>query len=499
MNIKAQKKQTESNHSNGYQPSDMDMLLNRSGIRLSPLQLNQLWTYHTLLRQYNLQLNLTRIHNFSNMVLKLYVDSILPSRLIDLPTLLMDLGSGPGMPGIPLKIACPHLEIYLAESRRKRVDFLKMAVNRIQLKNVSVIGGSVSSRFETPVQGIITRAVEDIKLTLDRISGCLESGGLAVFMKGPGCDLEVREANDKFKSQFQLLHNIDYRIPNTSHERRLVVFQRIDEPMREKRTKAMNQYPYSAIESEQNNIFKDLKKLLSGRGIKKHQMALISGPKQVSEILRDFPKQCEAWISMHNQPPPSHAPSHMKWYQLSGPLFKIIDVAGTDAPMLLVKIPAIPQWMPSDGFPEGCNLMIPFQDPENVGAVIRSAVAFGVRNIILLSESAHPYHPKSLRASGGAVLRVNLLDGPALKDIPESLQIIALSPEGKNIATSDFPKAFGLLPGIEGSGLPDHLRGRAVSIPIRKQVESLNAATAAAIALYIWSQKQNGAQDNPLK
>ena len=149
-----------------------------------------------------------------------------------------------------------------------------------------------------------------------------------------------------------------------------------------------------------------------------------------------------------------------------------------------------PQWMPSDGLPEGCSLLIPFQDPENVGAVIRSAVAFGVKNIILLSESAHPYHPKALRASGGAVLRANLFEGPALKDIPQTLPIIALSPEGKNIADFKFPKTFGLLPGIEGAGLPDHFRSHCFSIPIRKEVESLNAATAAAIALYIWSQKQ---------
>ena len=98
----------------------MAALLERSGIKLSEHQLDQLWLYHKLLRRYNPELNLTRIHNFTNMVLKLYVDSILPGTLMDLPSPLLDLGTGPGMPGIPLKIAYPNLEILLAESRKNR-------------------------------------------------------------------------------------------------------------------------------------------------------------------------------------------------------------------------------------------------------------------------------------------------------------------------------------------------------------------------------------------
>jgi 16S rRNA (guanine527-N7)-methyltransferase len=434
-------------------------------------------------------LNLTRIHNFSNMVLKLYVDSILPGRLMDLPPSLLDLGTGPGMPGIPLKIVYPHLDMTLAESRGKRVDFLKMAVDRLKLENITVIGKTITSAFETPVQGVITRAVEDIGITLDRVSGCLASGGQAIFMKGPECEAEVKAAMEKFDSRFRLARQIDYQIPHTSHARRLIVFQRIDEPLRERRATAMSQHPCRVIESEQNSIFKDLKKLLSGRGIKKQRKALISGSKQVAEVLRDSPEQCLAWITTgHQQPPPAGAPAQVTWYQLTGPLFKTIDVIGTDAPILLVKTPDIKQWTAAEGLPPGCSVLVPFQDPENVGALIRSAVAFGVDNIILLSECAHPFHPKALRASGGVILKANLLEGPALKDIPGNLPVIALSREGKDISTIAFPRTFAFLPGIEGQGLPLHLRDRAVAIPIRETVESLNAATATAIAFYVWAQ-----------
>ena len=60
-----------------------------------------------MLRAANAELNLTRIHNFENMVLKHYVDSLLVLKFVELPSPLIDMGSGPGLPGIPLKIARP--------------------------------------------------------------------------------------------------------------------------------------------------------------------------------------------------------------------------------------------------------------------------------------------------------------------------------------------------------------------------------------------------------
>jgi 16S rRNA (guanine527-N7)-methyltransferase len=134
-------------------------------------------------------------------------------------------------------------------------------------------------------------------------------------------------------------------------------------------------------------------------------------------------------------------------------------------------------------------VLIPFQDPENVGAAIRSAAAFGASQVILLAESAHPFHPKALRASGGSVLNVALRPGPPLATIPHELPIVALSSEGADIRDVTFPPAFGLLPGLEGPGLPEPWRDRAVRIPIEPGVESLNAAVAVGVALYEWRKK----------
>ena len=91
---------------------------------LDRAQIDSLWRYHRMLRQANERLNLTRIHNFENMVLKHYVDSLLVLRFVELPSPLVNMGSGPGLPGIPLKIARPGVRMILAEPRgHERTSF----------------------------------------------------------------------------------------------------------------------------------------------------------------------------------------------------------------------------------------------------------------------------------------------------------------------------------------------------------------------------------------
>jgi 16S rRNA (guanine(527)-N(7))-methyltransferase RsmG len=474
-------------------PAGIAALMERCGIFLSATQIEQLWTYHQLLRQYNTELNLTRIHNFDNMVIKLYADSILPGKLTDLPSPLLDLGTGAGMPGIPLKIAYPHLEIHLAESRQNRVAFLKTAVEHLNLERVRVIGRGISAEYEQPVAGVITRAVEAIHVTLDRVRGSLASGGMVIFMKGPHCEEEIESGVERFSGAYRLLRDLPYRIPDTTHERRLVIFQRLDQPLWAGKANAMKRHPWRKVESEQNEVYKDLKKLLSSRGIKKQGRALVSGRKQIMEILKLLPERCEAWVDLEDRnPPPPDSPPRLMWYQLAPSLHDALDVFGTQAPLLLIRTQAFPEWNPRDGLSDGCTVFIPFQDPENVGAAIRSSVAFGAHRMVLLAESAHPYHPKALRTSGGAVLHANLLHGPSLQELDESLRIVPLSMDGRDISNFTFPASFGLLPGMEGPGLPDRWRQNAVSIPIHPEVESLNGAAALAIALYLWSQTARG-------
>src|SRR6476620_6227469 len=123
--------------------SSLEAILRGCGINLDAAQIDALWAYHRMLREANAELNLTRIHNFENMVLKHYVDSLLVLKFTELPSPIVDLGSGPGLPGIPLKIARPNLHFVLAEPRGARATFLEEVVERLGLTDIEVDARSV--------------------------------------------------------------------------------------------------------------------------------------------------------------------------------------------------------------------------------------------------------------------------------------------------------------------------------------------------------------------
>jgi len=468
----------------------MDTLLRGCGIELSDAQLDLLWKFHKFLRARNPELNLTRIHNFANIVYKHYVDSIYPAVLTDLPSPLLDLGSGGGFPGIPLKIYKPGLKLILAESRGKRIDFLCSVVQELGLEGVEIVGRKIGPGYTVSVPGIISRAVLSIPETLEIVKGCIAPGGLVILMKGPGCTDELTEAHKRFGGDYELIEDRAYSLPNTSHRRRLVIFTR----KRASSSQSVDQGPVvRTVESSDNPTFKFLKKLSESRGIKKAGRTLVSGEKLVDELLQKHPELCEYWITMgKGMPAPGRLPSNMEVVELPSRLFRVLDTFGTGFPMICAMVPPLSQWSPEEGFPEGCSVLVPFQDPENMGAVIRSAAAFGAAQVIVMAEGANPFHPKAVRVSAGAVFSVRLRSGVPVDGLPPDLPLIALSAEGEDIRNVDFPQAFGLLVGAEGPGLPDTFRKHAIGFPMAGGIESLNAAVAASLALYEWAGRKRG-------
>jgi len=245
------------------------------------------------------------------------------------------------------------------------------------------------------------------------------------------------------------------------------------------------------INSRHNHDFQAFLKILKGQGVKKQGLAFFSGPKQVSEILTEFREHCEGLIFSAKHKIAEGIPTrNLQAYSLSAELFREVDAFGTNHPVLIVRVPSFPSW-DAGSSSKGCMLLIPFQDPSNVGAVIRSAAAFGVTNLVVLKEAAHPFHYKAARAGGSALFRVPIFEGPSIRKLGSTIvPIITLSAGGEDIRNVSFPESFCLLPGIEGPGLPPEVRHlQSISIPMERGVESLNATLATGIALYVWRSK----------
>ena len=182
--------------------------------------------YQLLMANQNEQ-NFTRLLNLRDVAIKHFIDSLLVPNLVDLQFPLLDMGTGPGFPGIPLKIHFPQEEIILAEGVQRRVEFLKHVRQEMNLKHLKIIGRNVNVEFFYPVRGVITRAVEDASNTLGNVINGLQTGGEVVLMKGPNCGPEIQPALDKWGEYFELSKDIAYEIPKTPHERRLLVFKKL--------------------------------------------------------------------------------------------------------------------------------------------------------------------------------------------------------------------------------------------------------------------------------
>ena len=189
----------------------------------------QLAQFYQLLMTRQKTDNFTRLIKFRDIAIKHFIDCLMIPRLTDLQFPLLDIGSGPGFPGIPLKIEFPDERIILAEGVKKRVDFLKVVREEMHLQNLDIVGRNVDENFVLPVQGAITRAVADMSITLRQISKALQVGGVVYFMKGPNVDEELLLTKAQWRPYFELIQDTAYTLPNTQNQRRLICWRKVQE------------------------------------------------------------------------------------------------------------------------------------------------------------------------------------------------------------------------------------------------------------------------------
>ena len=267
------------------------------------------------------------------------------------------------------------------------------------------------------------------------------------------------------------------------------------------------------ISSLQNAHVKRWVSLRDARGIERFRQCLVFGKKVVQETLSRHPDRClELLHSAKTLRTSGQArvslsiPVHVATYTLSPTCFNHVDIFGTGCPILVCTALPLP-CADVETPPRGLELLCPLGDPANVGALLRTAAAMGVNRVILLKESAHPYHPKSIRSASGAIFDVPLTQGPSVRDLPDPSRLraslsrpfaaqgnlraspatwVTLHVEGEGMPGFQWPKDVRILVGEEGPGLPPCSSGKRLAISMTESVESLNAVAAVSMALYAY-------------
>jgi TrmH family RNA methyltransferase len=169
-------------------------------------------------------------------------------------------------------------------------------------------------------------------------------------------------------------------------------------------------------------------------------------------------------------------------------------ISATESSQGVIALVRPPQWT-VEQLLRGQSLTVildGLQDPGNAGAILRAAEAFGATGVAFLKGSVNPYNPKCLRASAGSVFRVPLvasMDQHLLLAAVEQrhIELFALMPQGtQELGETNFSRKCAIVVGSEGRGVNERLRAKAKQVRIPTVgVESLNAALAAGISLYV--------------
>ncbi|MDR1487511.1 MAG: 16S rRNA (guanine(527)-N(7))-methyltransferase RsmG [Deltaproteobacteria bacterium] len=452
----------------------------KAGQSLELHELERLVWLDTLLKARNEALDLTRIDGEKSLIIKHYLDSAIAATFIEPKGVLMDLGTGAGFPGLVMAILRPYWKILLAEPRRKRLAFIEEAVELLGLKNVELFPHKVTPAFKGDVESIVVRDFGSVSQILPLAAAILPRGGRLHLLKGPKVDNEMKlAAKTQYWSEFDEIKDSSYFLGAQKLQRRVISFVKGSDSERTLPSRQVLE-----IASPMNPRFKNWLQLLDGRGVKKYNQAIISGVKFVKEILRTYPHEVLGLLAVKERDYGAmNIPNGIPIHHLRAEIFAQLDLFGTGPPLLVLKAQAPPIWEPEKAH-KGVRLFVPFQDPANVGTVIRSAAALGVE-AVLLKQSANPFHPKALRAGGPAVYQAAILQGPSLEELKDvKSDFFALSTSGRNIFEFNPPDCLNLVMGLEGTGLDDlwPLENR-LTIPMAAGVESLNAAAAAAIAM----------------
>jgi len=201
------------------------------GIRLNEKQVEAFDLFLKELLKWNQKINLTAIQTEKGIVLKHFLDSLSAFPYLSKTASLLDIGSGAGFPGIPLKIIFPALEITLIDSVRKKIDFQRHIIRILGLKSIEAIHGRIqgneilqrmTGRFDT----VISRAFSDLQTLLGVAFPLLKKGGILLAMKGELDEEEIGLLLNREGTRYRLQETASFVLPKSSFKRSILLFEK---------------------------------------------------------------------------------------------------------------------------------------------------------------------------------------------------------------------------------------------------------------------------------
>jgi len=200
------------------------------GINLTPKQTERFICYYNLLLEWNNKINLTTILDWEDVVKKHFADSMTASKYIQKNQTLIDVGSGAGFPGIPLKIYDESLDVTLLDSLNKRVIFLNEVIGSLNLKKIKAIHSRAESaagneEFRQAYDVVCSRAVAKLNVLAEYCLPLLKTGGIFIAYKTKD-DVELSSAKNAIRILGGEVEKID-EFNLFDFKRKLIIIKKI--------------------------------------------------------------------------------------------------------------------------------------------------------------------------------------------------------------------------------------------------------------------------------
>jgi 16S rRNA (guanine527-N7)-methyltransferase len=202
------------------------------GIYLDGKAIGAFDLYLKELLKWNQKINLTGVRSEKGIVLKHFLDSLSVNPHLPKYSSILDIGSGAGFPGIPLKIVQPILEMTLIDSVRKKVDFQRHIIRMLGLKGTEAMHGRVQDKGILQSLGrrfdiVLSRAFSDLRTFLVLSLPFLRGEGTVMAMKGEVDDKEIRLLSETVGTRYRLKKAVPLILPFSNFKRTILLFEKI--------------------------------------------------------------------------------------------------------------------------------------------------------------------------------------------------------------------------------------------------------------------------------
>ena len=191
------------------------------------------YEYMNLLLMWNKKINLTAITNPEEIITKHFIDSLSILKYVNENATILDVGTGAGFPGIPLKIAKANLNITLVDSLNKRINFLNEVIEKLNLKNVFTVHNRAeefgkNKKYREKYNIAVSRAVARLNVLLEYMLPTIKVGGECICMKGPDVLEEIKEAETAIDILGgKLKHVEEFVLPSSDIRRTVIIIEKI--------------------------------------------------------------------------------------------------------------------------------------------------------------------------------------------------------------------------------------------------------------------------------